>query len=44
MECFTADFLPFFTEKRQNLAFGLMAVTRRQIQAFRGFSWNFLIS
>ena len=22
MECFTADFLPFFTKKRQNLAFG----------------------
>ena len=22
MECFTADFLRFFTEKRQNLTFG----------------------
>ena len=25
MECFTADFLQFFTEKRQNLAFGWTA-------------------
>ena len=25
MECFTADFLRFFTEKRQNLAFGWTA-------------------
>ena len=24
-ECFTADFLQFFTKKRQNLAFGLTA-------------------
>ena len=39
MECFTADFLRFFTEKRQNLAFGWTGVgTRHQIQAFQGFS------
>ena len=25
MDCFTADFLPLLTEKRQNMAFGLAA-------------------
>ena len=34
MECFTIDFLRFFTEKRQNLAFKWTADTCHQIQAF----------
>ena len=38
MECFTADFLRFFTEKRQNLALVGQLGTRHQIQAFQGFS------
>ena len=42
MECFTADFLQFFTKKRKNLAFGW--TPGHQTQAFQGFFWNFLIS
>ena len=38
MDCFTVDFLRFFTGKRQNLAFGWTAGTPHQIQAFKGFS------
>ena len=44
MECFTADLLQFFTKKCQNLAFGWMVGTCHQIQAFQGFSENFLIT
>ena len=44
MECFTADFLRFFTKKRQNLALGWWLGTRHQIQVFQWFSRNFLIS
>ena len=42
MEWFTAVFLQFFTKKCQNLAFGWTIGTRHQIQAFQGFSGNFL--
>ena len=39
MECFTADFLQFFTKKRQNLVFvGGWMGSRHQTQAFQGFS------
>ena len=38
MECFTADFLQFYTKTRQNLAFDGRLDTRHQIQAFQGFS------
>ena len=41
IECFTADFLPFFTKKRQKVVLGC---TCHQIQAFPEFSSNFLIS
>ena len=41
IECFTADFLRFFTKKRQKVALGC---TCHQIQAFPEFSSNFLIS
>ena len=38
MECFTGNFLRFFTEKRQNLVLGLTAVYSPSIQAFQIFS------
>ena len=37
MECFIADFLQFFTVKRQNLLGGRVGICY-QIQAFQGFS------
>ena len=37
MECFTAIFLRYFTEKRQNLALRLTAVYSLSIQAFQRF-------
>ena len=42
IEYFTADFLECFTKKRSK--FGFWLSTHHQIQAFSGFSWNFLIS
>ena len=44
MECFTADFLQFFTKERQNFVFSRTAGDSPSNQAFRGFSGNFLIS
>ena len=44
MECFTSDFLRFFTKKCQIWLLGGRLGTRHQIQAFQGFSGNFLIS
>ena len=38
MECFTADFLQFFTNKRQNWLLGGWLGTLDQTQAFQGFS------
>ena len=38
MECFTADFLQFFTKKRQNMALGGQLGTRHRTQALKGFS------
>ena len=38
MECFTADFLQFFTKKRQNLGLGWVAGHLPSNQAFQGFS------
>ena len=35
MECFTADFLQFFTKKRQNLPFVWAAGYFHQTQAFQ---------
>ena len=38
MECFTAEFLQFFTKQRLNFVLGGRLGTRHQTQAFQGFS------
>ena len=44
VECFTADFLQFFTKNVKIWVLIGRLGTRYQIQAFQGFSGNFLIS
>ena len=42
MECFTADFLQYFTKKRKIWLLVGRLGTHLQIQACQGFSGNFL--
>ena len=44
LECFTADFSQFFSTNIKIWLLGGWLVTIHQFQAFKGFSWNFLIS
>ena len=41
MECFTADFLRFFTKKCQNLAFGWTAGYSLSNRSISGSFWKF---
>ena len=41
MECFTADFLPFYTKKRENLACGCTAGYSPSNPSISGIFWKF---
>ena len=41
MECFKADFLPFFTKKSQNLALGWTAAYSLSNPRISGIFWKF---